>query len=35
VIENGTLKQIQSFDIFSEVGQIPDLMGLVIYPTIN
>jgi len=35
VIENGTPKQIQSFDIFSEVGQIPDLMGLAIYPAIN
>ena len=35
VKENGTPKQIQSFDIFSEVGQIPDLMGLAIYPAID
>lgn len=35
VLEGRTPKQIQSFDIFSEVGQIPDLMGLAIYPAID
>ena len=33
VQEGKTPKQIQSFDIFSTVGRIPDLMGLAIYPS--
>lgn len=35
VIKGGIPKKIQSFDIFSEVGTIPDLMGLAIYPAIG
>ena len=27
------LKQVQSFDIFQQVGEIPDLTGMAIWPT--
>lgn len=35
VLEGKIPAQVQSFDIFEEVGQIPGLLGLAIYPAID